>query len=98
MPSSLDQLLRDCTVEVTGDGTRGTGFFVAPGIVLTCCHVLGNSFTQGMSVKISHHNGGPSREVDGTVDLALGTSVDGFLYPDVALISISSIGGSCVKS
>lgn len=96
MPSSLDQLLRDCTVEVTGNGARGTGFFVGPGVVLTCCHVLGNNPARGMSVKVAHHIGGQLREVDGTVELALGALVEGFLYPDIALITIPSMGGPCV--
>jgi hypothetical protein len=40
-PSSIYQLLRDCTVRIeVGGQHRGTGFFVAPGLVLTCAHVI----------------------------------------------------------
>jgi hypothetical protein len=40
-PSSLDDLLYRCTVRVeVGGKQKGTGFFVAPGMVLTCAHVV----------------------------------------------------------
>jgi hypothetical protein len=36
-----DQDLRPCTVKIDVDRLpRGTGFFVAPGHVITCAHVL----------------------------------------------------------
>lgn len=40
MPQRLDELLQDCTVKITVPGGWGTGFFVAPGLVLTCDHVV----------------------------------------------------------
>jgi hypothetical protein len=42
MPFSkeLENLLRDCTVRVSNSNSTGTGFFVAPGYVLTCLHVI----------------------------------------------------------
>ncbi|MGK7888766.1 MAG: trypsin-like peptidase domain-containing protein, partial [Leptolyngbyaceae cyanobacterium] len=41
MPQSLFELLRDCTVKlVCLSGTWGTGFWVAPGQLLTCAHVV----------------------------------------------------------
>ena len=39
----LRQLLRDCLVQIdSADGTQpaGSGFFAAPGYVLTCSHVV----------------------------------------------------------
>ncbi len=38
-PSSID-LLHRCTVKLTVAGRHGTGFFVAPGLILTCAHVV----------------------------------------------------------
>ena len=40
-PNRLDQLLHECTVKIylkKGSG-YGTGFFIAPGFILTCAHV-----------------------------------------------------------
>lgn len=39
LPPAVASLLDRCTVEVHGAGYAGTGFFVAPGTVLTCAHV-----------------------------------------------------------
>lgn len=40
--SELDKLLRLCTARLRiGQGSdQGTGFFVAPGLILTCAHVV----------------------------------------------------------
>src|SRR5690242_7347194 len=42
MRESLFRLLKQCTVRIEDDGGRGqgTGFFVAPGLILTCAHVV----------------------------------------------------------
>ena len=40
MPQPLFDLLQRCTVKVIVPGDWGTGFFVAPGQVLTCAHVV----------------------------------------------------------
>ncbi len=37
---SLETLLSRCTVKVIIPGGHGTGFFVAPGLILTCRHVV----------------------------------------------------------
>ncbi|NJN92228.1 MAG: trypsin-like peptidase domain-containing protein [Leptolyngbyaceae cyanobacterium SL_5_14] len=40
--SQLEHLLQQCTVKLTlpGQSGWGTGFFVAPGLILTCAHVV----------------------------------------------------------
>jgi hypothetical protein len=43
MAERLEDLLRACTVRVLGGPMPGAGFFVAPGKVLTCLHVIGDS-------------------------------------------------------
>jgi hypothetical protein len=40
MADPLEDLLRSCTVRVTGGPAPGAGFFVAPGKVLTCVHEM----------------------------------------------------------
>ena len=42
MADRLEDLLRGCMVRVTGGPTPGAGFFVAPGMVMTCLHVIGD--------------------------------------------------------
>jgi WD40 repeat protein len=36
----LEELLQKCTVKITVPDGWGTGFFVAPGLILTCAHVV----------------------------------------------------------
>jgi len=43
MTDRLENLLRGCTVKVIGGPTQGAGFFVAPQMVVTCAHVIGDS-------------------------------------------------------
>lgn len=38
--ADLAALLRECVVQVIDDGFRGSGFFVAPGLVISCAHVV----------------------------------------------------------
>jgi hypothetical protein len=40
MEKTIDDLLRQCTVRLNSDGRQGTGFFVAPRLLLTCAHVV----------------------------------------------------------
>lgn len=43
-PTGLSSLIRSCVVSIGGHaGPGGSGFFIAPGIVLTCAHVVRRS-------------------------------------------------------
>ena len=42
MTDPLDTLLRECSVQVLGE-TQGSGFFVAPNLLVTCAHVVGKN-------------------------------------------------------
>jgi Effector-associated domain 7/Trypsin-like peptidase domain len=76
----LIELLRACTVKITAARGYGTGFFVAPGYILTCAHVVKDA----RDVQIGWREQQLSTQV-----LALhtgnvtGSSVD---YPDLALL------------
>jgi HEAT repeat protein len=51
--SQLEELLQQCTVQLTipGQPGWGTGFFVAPGLILTCAHVV-KALTIGAAARI----------------------------------------------
>ncbi|MGH2496288.1 MAG: trypsin-like peptidase domain-containing protein [Ktedonobacteraceae bacterium] len=53
MPQSLYDLLNACTVRITSKVGQGTGFFVAPGTVLTCKHVIENALKPAAPIEIS---------------------------------------------
>lgn len=84
--TTLEDLLRDCTVRVLGD-EPGAGFFVAPGLVLTCAHVVGRA-TSPSVVLVSDGTEHSSR-VKEILDYGvrpiptLGTN-----YPDLSLLSV----------
>ena len=40
MAQSLYDLLTTCVVRITSKSGQGSGFFVAPNLVLTCKHVI----------------------------------------------------------
>ena len=53
MAQSLYDLLTTCVVRITSKSGQGSGFFVAPGLILTCKHVIGNSLTPPSPIDIS---------------------------------------------
>ena len=48
MDHPIIDLMHACVVKLTAPapGTTGTGFFVAPGRILTCAHVVGDRKTE----------------------------------------------------
>ena len=42
MDHPLIELMHDCVVKLSIPEKNGTGFFVAPGKILTCAHVVGD--------------------------------------------------------
>jgi hypothetical protein len=53
MRDKLAANLRECTVLLQGaDGELGTGFFVAPGLILTCLHVVRAAHTQKQLIQV----------------------------------------------
>ncbi|MER5882922.1 trypsin-like peptidase domain-containing protein [Streptomyces sp. NPDC001941] len=87
--TALQGLLEDCRVRVSGP-THGTGFFVAPGLVVTCAHVAGA--TAGAEVPV-HWRG---REHAGVV-LAASPAPAGprglWPFPDLAVVRVPEVAG-----
>ena len=94
MADRLEDLLRACTVRVVGGLVSGTGFFVAPGKVLTCAHVAGDS--AGLIVRWER-DGQPPRDVPvlgRPVVLAdLGRPIPALDagYPDLAVLDVAAL-------
>lgn len=68
--------LRKCTVRLRIDSEQGTGFFVAPGLILTCAHVVAGAGSRSIDVFWKDENQNYTATVeklrdDWTLDLAL---------------------------
>jgi hypothetical protein len=96
MADRLEDLLRASTVRVLGGPMPGAGFFVAPGQVLTCSHVIGDSETLTVSWD---QDGQPPVEVPvvgrarrladwGHAIPALAAG-----YPDIAVLDVAPLTG-----
>jgi hypothetical protein len=88
-PNPLLRLLGRCVVAVhAGENFRGTGFFVAPGEVLTCAHVV-----QAREDLVVEWEAGsfPATVVKALPDLEPGDRRAGFYpLPDVALLQLDA--------
>jgi hypothetical protein len=52
MAQRVEDLLQECTLQVCSRGiARGTGFFVAPGLALTCAHVIGEEVHEPLQIR-----------------------------------------------
>jgi WD40 repeat protein len=77
--TQIEDLLKQCTVKITVPDqlSRGTGFFVAPGLILTCAHVVEQAADSQVTIHYSAQESALSAIVkktayDGkTLDLAL---------------------------
>jgi hypothetical protein len=88
---SVAEDFKDCTVRLRqGRVLLGTGFFVGPGLVVTCAHVV-----DGFESVDLDYGGHP---YPGTViRKEIADAVEQILFPDIALISVSSVEGSAVE-
>ncbi|MFF4344497.1 trypsin-like peptidase domain-containing protein [Kitasatospora sp. NPDC001540] len=96
--TALQALLERCRVRVSGR-TDGSGFFVAPGYVLSCAHVAGG--TAGARVRVEHGEvaygatvlaAAPDESLVDRSPCAL------YPYPDLALLEVEDppVGHPCV--
>jgi Trypsin-like peptidase domain/NACHT domain len=101
MADSLEDLLRDCTVRVTGGAAMGAGFFVAPGMVVTCAHVAGTD----IDLQVRWHRRDGSEQVAQVASLIKRLADKGRPmralaadYPDLAVLQVDGFGGHpCVE-
>ena len=96
MADQLEDLLRACTVRVVGGPMPGAGFFVAPGIVVTCVHVIGDS----TALKVRwERDGQPALEVPVSGQVAVlvdrGRPIPALDrdYPDIAVLEVHGLNG-----
>ncbi|MEV7565240.1 trypsin-like peptidase domain-containing protein [Streptomyces tanashiensis] len=114
--SAFDALVRPALVRIGapdggydphGDQFWGTGFFIAPGWVLTCAHVVAEGgvevWRKEPAVGITWQDGKTARRSVGTVVLALprpedpGVRPEPWGFPDVALVRVPGTRkASCV--
>lgn len=81
----LINLFRTCIVKVSASKKQGTGFFVAPGFILTCAHVVGDVQTAQISWQgqpFSAQVQAAHAEIHPTL---------GFSYPDLALLRVEQL-------
>ncbi|WP_405857511.1 serine protease [Streptomyces sp. NBC_00090] len=115
--SAFDALVRPALVRIAapgggydplGDRYWGTGFFIAPGWVLTCAHVVAEGgsavWRSEPAVGITWEDGKTTRETTGTVVLALPRPdrpedpPDRWAFPDIALLRVPGTQkASCVR-
>ncbi|MEF9885340.1 VMAP-C domain-containing protein [Streptomyces sp. P9-A4] len=115
--SAFDALVRPALVRIAApdggydhDGDRywGTGFFIAPGWVLTCAHVVAEGgsavWRSEPAVGVIWEDGPTTRRTTGTVVLALplpdkpDAPPDRWPFPDLALIRVPGTQkASCVR-
>lgn len=92
LEEQLLELLRQCIVKLVVPGGHGTGFLVAPGLILTCAHVVDAAQKSKTSVT-AYWNG-----------QSYSTSIQNFLselhpglklqYPDLALLKVDALNNS----
>jgi hypothetical protein len=92
----LEDLLRSCAVRVTNGGaTSGAGFFVAPGRVITCVHVVGT----GSALTVHWERDGTPGTVFAVSDVIRladrGRPIPALDcdYPDIAVLTVTGITG-----
>jgi len=102
-PLSMRELLKLCTVRLlVKNEDQGTGFFVAPGLILTCAHVVQSAKEKNLPVEVSTWDGQSLGQ--GSIEKYLLEKIpvkDAILktensYPDLALLKAMQTGHPCV--
>ncbi|MBT3155516.1 serine protease [Streptomyces sp. CHD11] len=96
--SGIRRLLTDCLVRISGSGAAGgTGFFVAPGTVLTCAHVVSGA-EAGQLLRAEWQGGGARARLIAVHPTPNGRSAPGpYPYPDLAVLAVERSGHPCVR-
>jgi tetratricopeptide (TPR) repeat protein len=93
MANELYRLLHACTVRVDTSQDRGTGFFIVPGLALTCAHVVENFEQRPDEITLSWRN----LDGAGRVPLRVRAVVRWLPEPDIALLHINHEEHPCVQ-
>ncbi|MBZ5689785.1 MAG: trypsin-like peptidase domain-containing protein [Acidobacteriia bacterium] len=93
---SLLHWLEQCTVRLRRGPYTGTGFFVAPGLIATCAHVLQLPRAEGQPIEVF----GQDFELVGNLrqifpePCPIGENAT--VFPDVALVTVEPVQAPCV--
>ncbi len=90
MNKSLTNLLEDCTVRIEVGDSFGTGFFVAPGTVLTCAHVVKPETAKKSPVKVVY------KKKTYKSERIIKKEILDDEYPDLALFKVNISDHPCV--
>ena len=88
MTNTLENLLYDCVARLTAPGALGTGFFVVPGKLLTCAHVVSGAKADGSGLIVEYGE----EELEVTSVLRLDP-----VYPDLALVAVTKTEHPCAE-
>jgi len=99
----LEELLKQCTVRLSVPGTSlGTGFFVAPGQILTCAHVVKTAREKDLKIEAYLWDGTPIGtaliQTFLTEKIVVSSPVKPveYLYPDLTLLQVEHRDHPCV--
>lgn len=90
MEKALLDIFHGCVVRLVGPQGEGTGFFIAPGWILTCAHVVEER--KGVSARNPIRASFQGSEVEARVIRFLSSP-----YPDLALLEADVPGHPCVS-
>ncbi len=89
LEEQLIELLRRCTVRLSVPGGHGTGFFVAPGTILSCAHVVKPA--QEVKKPVTAYWNGQSYTASIEHYLAETHPELQMLYPDLTLLKVDNV-------
>ena len=88
MAQPLSELLHECVVRIVLPKlSQGTGFFVAPGVVLTCAHVIEAAQTGNIPIKVCWKGQTVTAQIQ---------EFRSAVYPDLALLQVPLSDHPCV--
>jgi hypothetical protein len=89
MEEQLYELLKRCTIRISDPvtGEHGTGYFVAPQLILTCAHVVESAQYNNTTVKVDWNGQTYTAQIKFYLDKP---------YPDLAILNVNVIDHPCV--
>lgn len=92
----LRDWLERCTVRLRRGRYTGTGFFVAPGLIATCAHVLQLPSAEGQPVEVIGRDFELAGKLTQIFPEPCPVGENASVFPDVALITVEQTAGPCV--